>query len=134
MPSSKRKKKLPDVRDLRGIRRHDGRKVRLHGNYQAIEMPSKRPAKGPVPKEYARILLRDGTEVLIEAYNTPAAERPAAEIEQHDGGEVRVTGVVYEVVPTGRQAPDLPGILDVESIEAVDPPDRLDSQQKGELS
>ena len=90
--------------------------------YQAIEMPSKRPARGPVPREYAQILLRDGTRVLVESYNTPAAERPRAEIEAHDGREVWLTGVVHQVVPSRGQAPEMPGILEVESIAAVTEP------------
>ncbi len=69
-------------------------------------------------------------DILMKGYNTPAAERPRSEIEEHDGREVRLTGVVHRVPPSRGQAPDLAGILDVESIEAVDPPGRLDSQQK----
>lgn len=119
--AGERQRRPPVVCDHDGLRRHDGRQVRLEGLYQAIVMPSKRPPGGTPPRGYAQIVLADGTEVLVERYNTAAAERPASELERFDGARVRVTGVAHLVPPSAGQAPDKPGILDLESIEAAEP-------------
>ena len=110
---------FPEVRNRKDIRRHDGLNVHIYGKYQAIVMPSKRPAPGEVKKEYAMIVLCDGTEVLIGTYNTPEALRDPAELARFDNLQVSVSAEVHWVMPGTGQAPRKPGICKIIEIREV---------------
>lgn len=107
----------PHVRTMGELEAVDGRLAVVHGRYRALPMPVKGAAPRPRPADRAVIVLADDAELWLEPYDSPAAERQAAERERFDGRPVRVSGTVYSVMPARGQSLIAPCISDVRDIE-----------------
>jgi hypothetical protein len=80
-------------------------------------MPVRGVPARPRPADRAVILLDDRTEVWVEPYDVPAAERPAAERDRFDGRSVRARGTAHRTMPAAGESLVAPCLSDVREIE-----------------
>lgn len=99
----------------------DGQSAIVVGVYEATAVPTKGPRRDEAsrPKEYARVMLGDGTAVYLEPYATPAALRPAEEMARFDGKRVEVSGKVRRRMPSQGQSLVAPCVEGVTGIAAL---------------
>jgi hypothetical protein len=108
------------IHTAKDIHTYDKKAVAVIGRYQAIPMPAK-GTKGNTRasdaiRDYAVVVLRDGTQVYLESYNTSEAKRSPEERKRFDGKQVIVTGTIHRRMPSWGQAPLAPAIVGIRSI------------------
>ena len=107
---------MESVREMKGLRRSDGARAIVHGLYRSVARPMRGGAPDR-PKDHAVLELEDGTQVFVEAFDSAAARRGAAERARFDGKQVRAQGRLHEVMPAKGESPLAPCISQIESIE-----------------
>jgi len=118
------------LRDHADLDRLDGRSVEVIGRYEAIASPRKGPPDPAAARDHAVIVLDDGTRLYLDPLGSPAARRPAVEIETFDGRLVRVAGIARRQMPAGGAtlvAPCLEGATIAGSASGQDDPGRASS-------
>jgi hypothetical protein len=108
----------PVVMNRRDVAEHDGEDAEVIGIYEAVEMPSKVSSspQNPRPKDYARIILEDGTIVYLEPYDTPEARRPEAERQQFNLKRVRISGRLHQYMPAHGESLSSPCLSEIVEI------------------
>jgi hypothetical protein len=109
------------VHTQQDVVRLNGQHAEVAGRYRALEQPIRGTVKKPRPKDHAVLELDDGAVVYLEPFDSPAARRPVDEPARFDGKRVRVTGIVYKVMPARGESPMAPCVAEITQIRQEDP-------------
>jgi hypothetical protein len=93
----------PVCETLADIRTNSGRRARVRGIYQQVDLRM-RPKGPPQYSGRAAVRLGDGTEVLLEPSWAPAGVRSPDEIARYEGQAVFVSGTVHATAPAPAEA------------------------------
>lgn len=105
---------LERKRDIAAL---DGQRVLARGVYRARPMPVKGGGHLARPSDRALLELADGTQVWLEALDTPQSQRPGEELRRCADRAVRVTGRLHAVMPARGQGLLAPCLAEVDSVE-----------------
>jgi hypothetical protein len=111
------KEEMPVVRTKSEMARSDGKHAVLLGRYRARPRPVKGKVTQSAPEEVGVIELSDGSEVYLEALDSPRSKRPSEELRRFNGQRVRVKGVLHKQMPSIGQSLIAPCISDIEGVE-----------------
>lgn len=107
-----------EIRNAADLTRFDRSLCDVYGAYRVIP----RPARGDMvtPEDYAVIVLDDGTELFLETFGLPQAQRDEKERSKFNGASVHIVGTAYLRMPTIGQGPLAPCVCDILTIEKID--------------
>jgi hypothetical protein len=94
----------------------DGQRLFVIGRYQAIPRPMKGIVSRSVADDRALLELEDGTNVYLEAIDSPKSQRRPKELRRFGEKRVRVFGIVHSIMPSRGQGLLAPCLSDVAEI------------------
>ena len=100
--------------------RLNGKRGTVVGRYHAIERPMRGVGQTPRPRDHARLTLSDKAHVYLEAFDSPASQRPDEELRKFDRKLVLVTGTLFKVMPARAESPIAPCVADITEIREAD--------------
>ena len=103
------------IRNAADLSRYDQSLCDVFGEYRVIPRPMHGDKR--MPKDYAVVILTDGTSLYLETFGQPQAVRDEKERTEFNGAYVHVVGVAHLRMPTLGQGPLAPSISNIRSIE-----------------